>query len=110
MTVATINREELQTATSASLRADPISEQSTALVVKLASMVEDRTVEMSLRKNKRKGKAAKAKLEFATGAFLADLLKPLEADEPNGWVHRSLKKSSFTGETVTWRTFEQLFE
>jgi hypothetical protein len=110
MTVATINREELQTATYASLRADPISEQSTALVVKLASMVEDRTVEMSLRKNKRKGKAAKAKLEFATGAFLADLLKPLEADEPNGWVHRSLKKSSFTGETVTWRTFEQLFE
>jgi hypothetical protein len=82
MTVATINREELQTATYAVLRADPVSEQATALVAKLSSMVEDCTVQMGVRKNKRKGTAAK--LEYATGAFLADLLKPLEADEPNG--------------------------
>jgi hypothetical protein len=108
MTVASINQEELQTATYASLRADPISEPATALAAKLASMVEDRTVERGLRKNKRKDTAGK--LEYATGAFLADLLRPFEANEPNGWVYRSLKKSSFNGAAVYWRTFEQLTE
>jgi hypothetical protein len=44
------------------------------------------------------------KLEYATGAFLADLLRPLDADEPNGWVYRSLKKTAFTGAAVTRRT------
>lgn len=47
---------------------------------------------------------------YATGAFLADLLRSRNADKTNGWVYRSLKKASFKGEAVAWRTFEQLFK
>ncbi len=100
--------EELQAATYASLRAHATSERAKALVAKLASMVEDQTIKSGLRKKKRKETAGK--LDYATGAFLADLLRPLDADEPNGWVYRSLKKTAFTGATVTRRTFEQLYE
>src|SRR5262249_42188748 len=57
---------------------------------------------------KRTGTASK--LEYATGAFVADLLRPLGTEEPNGWVYRSLKRTSFTGATVTRRTFEQLVD
>jgi hypothetical protein len=100
--------EELQAATYATLRAHATSEQAKALVAKLSSMVEERTIQLGLRKNKRKDTAGK--LEYAAGAFLADLLRPLEADEPNGWVYRSLKKASFTGATVPRLTFEQLVD
>jgi hypothetical protein len=37
-------------------------------------------------------------------------LRSWNADKPNGWVYRSLKKASFNGEAVAWRTFEQLFK
>jgi hypothetical protein len=47
-------------------------------------MVEEQSIAMGLRKKKRKTTAGK--LEYATGAFLADLLRPLDAEEPNGWV------------------------
>jgi hypothetical protein len=99
-------QEDLQAATYASLRAHATTEQAKALVAKLSSMVEERTIQLGLRKKKRKDTAGK--LEYATGAFLADLLRPLDADEPNGWVYRSLKKASFTGAAVPRRTFDQL--
>jgi len=107
MTLA-YTQEELQAASYAALRAHATSEQAKALVAKLASMVEEHTIQIGLRKKKRRGTAGK--LEYATGAFLADLLRPLDADEPNGWVYRSLKKASFTGAAVPRRTFEQLVE
>ena len=99
-------QEELQAASYASLRAHATSEQAKALVAKLAAMVEDHTIQTGLRKNKRKDPAGK--LAYATGAFLADLLRPLWKEEQNGWVYRSLKKASFNGEAVAYRTFEQL--
>jgi hypothetical protein len=101
-------QEELQAATYASLRAHATSEQAKALVAKLSAMVEDHTIQIGLRKNKRKDTAGK--LAYATGAFLADLLLPFYTDEPNGWVYRSLKKASFNGASVPRRTFEQLME
>jgi len=67
-------QEELQAATYATLRAHATSEQANALVAKLASMVEEHSIATGLRKNKRKRTAGK--LEYATGAFLADLLPP----------------------------------
>jgi hypothetical protein len=69
-------------------------------------MVEEHTIQVGLRKKKRRETAGK--LAYATGAFLADLLRPLSADEPNGWVYRSLKKASFTGAAVPRLTFDQL--
>jgi hypothetical protein len=103
-----VNQEELQAATYATLRAHATSDEAKALVAKLAVMVEDCTIRAGLRKNKRTGTAGK--LEYATGAFLADLLRPLGTEEPNGWVYRSLKKTSFTGAAVTRRTFEQVVD
>jgi hypothetical protein len=102
------NEDELQAATYATLRAHATSEQANALVARLASMVEEHGIATGLRKNKRKATAGK--LEYATGAFLADLLRPLDAEEPNGWVYRSLQAKSFTGAKVPRRTFEQLVD
>jgi hypothetical protein len=103
-----VDQEALQAASYAALRAHVTSEEAVALVAKLSSMVEDHTIQSGLRKNKRKDTAGK--LEYATGAFLADLLHPLDTDQPNGWVYTSLKKTSFTGTAVTWRTFGQLID
>jgi hypothetical protein len=100
-------QEELQAATYASLRAHATSEQARALVVKLSSMVEEYTIQTKSRQRKRRDTAGK--LEYATGAFLADLLRPYEADEPNGWVYKSLNKSSFTGKPVGRHAFSQLY-
>ena len=66
-------QEELQAASYAALRAHPTSEQAKALVAKLSSMVEEHTIRAGSRQRKRRGTASK--LEYATGAFLADLLR-----------------------------------
>jgi hypothetical protein len=103
-----VDQEELQAATHATLRAHATSDEAKALVAKLAVMVEDHGVRAGSRKNRRKSTAGK--LEYATGAFLANLLRPLEAEEPNGWVYRSMHAKSFTGKAVTHRTFTQLVD
>jgi hypothetical protein len=108
MTPARLDQEELQAASYAALRAHPTTDQAKALVAKLASMVEEHTITAGLRERKRRGTANR--LHYATGAFLADLLRPLEPEEPNGWVYRSLKKTSFTGKPVGRRAFEQLIK
>jgi hypothetical protein len=102
-----VTQEELQAATYASLRAHATSEQAKALVAKLSSMVEEHTIQAGSRQRKRRGTAAK--LQYATGAFLADLLRPLDAEEPNGWVYKSLHKASFTGAPVGRHAFDQLY-
>ena len=107
MTLA-YTQEELQAATYASLRAHATSEQAKALVVQLSSMVEELTIQTGSRERKRRGTAGK--LEYATGAFLADLLRPLDAEEPNGWVYKSLNEASFTGKAVGRHAFSQLID
>jgi hypothetical protein len=102
------DQEELQAATYATLRAHATSDEAKALVAKLAATVEDHGVNTGSRKNRRKGTAGK--LEYATGAFVANLLRPLSNDEPNGWVYRSMHAKSFTGATVSHRTFTQLVD
>jgi hypothetical protein len=103
-------QEELQAATHATLRAHATTEEAKALVAKLAAMVEDHGLGAGSRKNKRKDTAEK--FEYATGAFLANLLRPLSAEEPypNCWVYRSMHAKGFTGATVSYRTFTQLIE
>jgi hypothetical protein len=106
MTSIPVDQEELQAARHAALRAHPTSEQAKALVAKLSAMVEEHTIQAGLRQRKRRDTVGK--LEYATGAFLADLLRPYEAEEPNGWVYRSLNKASFTGKPVGRHAFNQL--
>ena len=74
------NKEEIQAATYATLRAHPISEQAKALVSTLAGLLDDHALETGARKNKRKSTAEK--LDYAVGAFLADLLRGYGDSEP----------------------------
>lgn len=107
MTYIPVDQEELQAASYAALRAHPTSEEAKALVAKLSSMVEEHTISSGLRQRKRRDTAGK--LEYATGAFLADLLRPLNTEEPNGWVYRSLNKGGFTRGAVGRHAFNQLY-
>ncbi|WP_407193470.1 hypothetical protein [Bradyrhizobium sp. STM 3566] len=109
MTSSPFDQEELQAATYAATRAHPTSEQAKALVAKLASMVEEHTIRAGLRERKRRDTAGK--LQYATGAFLADLLRPFEAEEHKGcWVYKSLNKARFTGAPVGRHAFYQLYD
>jgi hypothetical protein len=105
-----ISQEELQAATYASLRAHPISEKAAALVSTLAAMLDDHAIVTGARKNKRKSTAEK--LDYALGAFLADLLRGYGDGEPtpNPWVYRSMHAKSFTGDSVSYRTFASLVD
>lgn len=42
----------------------------------------------------------------AVAAFVADLLHAAEKGRSEGWLRCSLKKSDYTGQTVTWRMFD----
>lgn len=67
MTSFTIDQKELQAASYAALRAHATTEQAKALVARLSSMVEEHTIQIGLRKKKRRDTAGK--LEYAMGAF-----------------------------------------
>jgi hypothetical protein len=110
MTYAPFDQHELQGASYAALRAHPISEQATALVSTLARMLDDHALATGARQNKRKSTAEK--LDYAVGAFLADLLRPYGDSEPtpNPWVYRSMHTKSFTGASVAYRTFAPLVD
>jgi hypothetical protein len=111
MTSVPIDQEELRAATYASLRAHPISKEAEVLVSTLAGMLEDQAVATGARKNKRKGTAEK--FDYAIGAFLADLLRAYGDDDepaPNPWVYRSMHAKSFTGASVSFRTFASLVD
>jgi hypothetical protein len=81
-----VTQEELEAATYATLRAHPTSEEAKALVSTLAAMVDDHALSTGARKNKRNSTAEK--LDYAVGAFLADLLRGYgdSEPEPNPWV------------------------
>jgi hypothetical protein len=103
--------EGLQSANYASLRAHPTSEEAEALANTLAAMVDGHALATGARKNKRKSTAEK--LNYAVGAFLADLLRPYgdhEDTTPNPWVYRSMHAKSFTGASVSYRNFAHLVD
>ncbi|WP_027581621.1 hypothetical protein [Bradyrhizobium sp. Ai1a-2] len=110
MTFIPIDQDELQAATYASLRAHPISAEAKALVSTLARMLDDHALATGARKNKRNNTAEK--LDYAVGAFLADLLRGYgdSEPEPNPWVYRSMHAKSFTGASVSYRTFSRLVD
>src|SRR3984893_17338736 len=101
-------QEELQAATNATLRAHATSEEAKALVAKLASIVDEHAHAVGLRKNKR-GKTA-AKLQYATGAFLANLLRAHGPEQSSEWVYRSLYRKGFSRAAVSYLTFKELLE
>jgi hypothetical protein len=112
MTFISFDQDELQSAAYAALRARAISlsEPAKALVSTLAGMLDDHALATGIRKNKRKNTAEK--LDYAVGAFLADLLRAYGGDEPepNPWVYRSMHAKSFTGDPVSSRIFGRLVD
>lgn len=104
------NKEELRAAAYATLRAHPISEQAEAVVSTLAGMLDDHALKTGARKNKRNTTAEKQ--DYAVGAFLADLLRGYgdSEPEPNPWVYRSMHAKSFTGASVSYRTFGRIVD
>lgn len=73
------------------------------LVASLSDEVTRWETECASRKKERK--AGLEKLRAAIGAFLADLLNAYNSQESEGWTWRSLSKSGFTGQTVSFRNF-----
>lgn len=104
----TATQEELQAATNATLRAHATSDEAKALVARVAAMVEEHAHAVGLRKNKR-GKTA-AKLQYATGAFLADLLRAQCPEQSSEWVYRSMYRKGFSRAKVSYLTFMELSE
>jgi hypothetical protein len=101
-------QEELQAATNATLRAHATSDEAKALVAKLAAIVDEHAHAVGLRKHKRNKTAER--LEYATGAFLAYLLRAHGSEQASEWVYRSMYAKGFTGAAVSYRTFTQLIE
>jgi hypothetical protein len=101
-----VTQQELQAATNATLRAHPVSEEAKLLVAKLAAMADQHAIATGLRKNRRKQTAEK--LRYATGAFLANLLRAQSPELASQWVYRSQHAQGFTGASVSSRTFTHL--
>ncbi|MGY3559816.1 hypothetical protein ACVWXP_003085 [Bradyrhizobium sp. USDA 4463] len=96
-------RDALDKAPLATLRAQPANAQAAALVSGLA--------QRNRRPSTAKGKSyardkTLMKHVTAVGAFVADLLAAIESDRSEGWLRCSLNKSDYTNQRVTWRMFD----
>ncbi|WP_271615226.1 hypothetical protein [Bradyrhizobium sp. CCBAU 51627] len=96
-------REALDKAPLATLRAQPANAQVAAFVSGLAQRYR--------RPNSAKGKSyardkTLMKHVTAVAAFVADLLAAIESDRSEGWLRCSLRKSDYTNQRVTWRMFD----
>ena len=94
----------LRVAPMATLDAQARSENANALAANLAEELTYWETAASRRKNERKGRLEK--LQTAIGAFVADLLSACNDREANAWTWRSLSKSGFTGQAVSFRDFD----
>lgn len=101
-------QEELQAATNATLRAHATSDEAKALVARLVAMTNEHALAVGIRKNKRNKTAER--LEYATGAFLANLLRAQSSELSSKWVYRSMYAKGFSGAAVSYRTFKLLVE
>ena len=90
----------------ATLDATARSESAKRLIARLANELTNWETAFADRKNQRKGRLEK--LQAAIGAFMADLLNACNHPEANGWTWRSLTKSGFTGQTVSFRDFDAI--
>ena len=93
----------LRVAPMATLDANARSESAKRLIALLADELTNWETAFADRKNQRKGRLEK--LQAAIGAFGADLLNARNHPEATGWTWRSLHKSGFTGQTVSFRDF-----
>jgi hypothetical protein len=96
-----------ETSLYASLNSKAVTDEARALVDSLRHGIEFHEGHTGSRAYKRRGDKLE-QFEFALGAFLADLLRAAGNEEADGWVFRSMKAETFTGEPVSLRTFRHI--
>jgi hypothetical protein len=95
---------QLNNASYASLTSRAITDTAHGIVDRLIEYVEGREEYRKSRRNRRSEKS-KRDLRRAFEGFVGDLLRAYNDPLSGGWVYRSLKPASFTGEAVSYRTF-----
>ena len=88
----------------ASLTSRAVTDAARELVDRLIELAEMREEYRKSRKNKR-SKKSRYNLRRATEGLVGDLLRAQQDENSGGWVYRSLKANSFSGENVSYRNF-----
>jgi hypothetical protein len=96
--------DQLNNARYASLTSRAVSDEAKQLIDSLIEFLEGREEYKQVRKNKRSAKARVAVRRTMEG-FVGDLLRAQQDQGSGGWVYRSMKANSFSGEAVSYRTF-----
>jgi hypothetical protein len=95
---------QLSNASYASLTSRAVTDAARGIVDRLVEFVEGGEEYHRSRKYKR-GQKARYDLRRAMEGLVGDLLRAYQDEKCGGWVYRSLKPNSFTGETVSYRNF-----
>jgi hypothetical protein len=96
--------EQLNNARYASLTSRAVTDAARRLIDGLIETVEMGEEYRKSRKNKRSEKARYA-LRRAMEGFVGDLLRAYADEKSGGWVYRSLKANSFSGDQISYRHF-----
>ena len=101
--------EQLSNARYASLTSRAVTDAARGIIDRLMEDLERREEYRKSRKNKRSKKAAFAVRRTMEG-FVGDLLRARRDVNCWGWVYRSLKANSFSGESVSYRNFQLVLQ
>jgi hypothetical protein len=96
--------EQLNNARYASLSSRAVTVVASDIIDRLMEFMEGREEYRKTRKNKRSTKARLA-VRRAMEGIVGDLLRAQQDENSGGWVYRSLKANSFSGEAVSYRNF-----
>jgi hypothetical protein len=101
--------DQLNNARYASLTSRAVTDEARCIIDRLMEFLEGREEYRKSRKNKRSEKARYA-VRRAMEGFVGDLLRAQQDEESGGWVYRSLKINSFSGEAVSYRNFHAVLD
>jgi hypothetical protein len=96
--------EQLNNARYASLTSRAVTDAARGVVDRLIEHIEGGEEYRKSRKYKRSQKARYA-LRRAMEGFVGDLLRAYEDEKSGGWIYRSKKSGSFSGDGVSYRNF-----
>src|SRR5262249_6054148 len=58
----------------------------------------------------KRGRKAKRDFRQALEGFVGDLMRAQSSESAKGWVYRAMRPAGFTGEDVSFRTFQRLID
>src|ERR1039458_5287042 len=105
---ATADPTTLRDASYAALNCRAVTENAHALVSALYERVTTHEKTTGKRRNARVTKADAYKK--AIEGFVGDLLLAQAREKGGGWVYRSTRRESFTGDAVSYRQFKRLLD